>query len=115
MHFSSESENNATRFLTGGHATSKTIKLLHTVSRPEFLPANSASLIIGLSWGLALPVDVIWELIVPLALAFAVITLVAAFAAQINTLSYYKLDLKDESKKELVQARGQLVKRLIRF
>lgn len=108
MHFSSESENNATRFLTGGHATSKTIKLLHTVSRPEFLPANSASLIIGLSWGLTLPVDIIWGLIIPLALAFAVITLVAAFAAQINTLSDYKLDLKDESKKELVQAMSQL-------
>jgi 4-hydroxybenzoate polyprenyltransferase len=88
--------------------TSKMLKLLHTVSRPEFLPANSASLIIGLSWGLTLPVDIIWELIVPLALAFAVITLVAAFAAQINTLSDYALDLKDESKKELVQAMSQL-------
>ena len=88
--------------------TSKTIKLLNIVSRPEFLPANSASLIIGLSWGLTLPVDIIWGLIIPLALAFAVITLVAAFAAQINTLSDYKLDLKDESKKELVQAMSQL-------
>jgi len=88
--------------------TSKTIKLLNIVSRPEFLPANSASLIIGLSWGLTLPVDIIWGLIIPLALAFAVITLVAAFAAQINTLSDYELDLKDESKKELVQAMSQL-------
>jgi 4-hydroxybenzoate polyprenyltransferase len=43
-----------------------------------------------------------------LALAFAVISLVAAFAAQINTLSDYELDLKDESKKELVQAMSQL-------
>jgi len=57
---------------------------------------------------LTLPVDIIWELIVPLALAFAVITLVAAFAAQINTLSDYELDLKDETKKELVQALSQL-------
>jgi len=89
-------------------STSKTIKLLSVVSRPEFLPANSASLIIGLSWGLTLPVDVIWGLIIPLALAFAVITLVAAFAAQNNTLSDYKLDLTDESKKELVQAMRQL-------
>jgi 4-hydroxybenzoate polyprenyltransferase len=88
--------------------TSKTIKLLNVVSRPEFLPANSASLIIGLSWGVTLPADIIWELIIPLALAFAVITLVAAFAAQINTLSDYELDLKDESKKELVQAMSQL-------
>jgi hypothetical protein len=65
---------------------SKTIKLLQTVSRPEFFLANSVSLVIGLSWGLTLPSDVFWELIIPLALAFAVITLIAAFAAQINTL-----------------------------
>jgi len=96
------------RFLQEDMPTSKTIKLLNIVSRPEFLPANSASLIIGLSWGLTLPVDIIWGLIIPLALAFAVITLVAAFAAQINTLSDYELDLKDESKKELVQAMSQL-------
>jgi hypothetical protein len=93
-------------------STSKIIKLLNIVSRPEFLPANSASLIIGLSWGLTLPVDItwdiIWELVIPLALAFAVITLVAAFAAQTNTLSDYALDLKDKSKKELLQAMGQL-------
>ena len=113
--FSSEFGNNVGSFLQEDVPTSKAIKLLNIVSRPEFLPANSASLIIGLSWGLTLPVDIIWELIIPLALAFAVITLVAAFAAQINTLSDYELDLKDESKKELVQARGQLVKRLIRF
>jgi 4-hydroxybenzoate polyprenyltransferase len=95
-------------FSREGIEMAKTIKLLNVVSRPEFLPANSASLIIGLSWGLTLPVDIIWELIIPLALAFAVITLVAAFAAQINTLSDYELDLKDESKKELVQAMSQL-------
>jgi 4-hydroxybenzoate polyprenyltransferase len=95
-------------FSREGIEVARAIKLLNVVSRPEFLPANSASLIIGLSWGLTLPVDVIWGLIVPLALAFAVITLVAAFAAQINTLSDYELDLKDESKKELVQAMGQL-------
>lgn len=87
---------------------SRTIKLLNTVSRPEFLPANSASLIIGLSWGLTLPVNFVWGLIIPLVLAFLVITFVAAFAAQINTLSDYNLDLKDESKKGLVRAMSQL-------
>jgi hypothetical protein len=74
--------------------TSKTMKLLHTVSRPEFLPANSASLIIGLSWCLTLPVGIVWGLIIPLVLAFAIITLVAAFAAQINTLLDYELDFE---------------------
>jgi len=99
---------NQHRALAGGIETSRIAKLLNIVSRPEFLPANSASLIIGLSWGFTLPVDIVWELVVPLALAFSVITLVAAFAAQINTLSDYELDLTDESKKELVRAMGQL-------
>ncbi len=87
---------------------SKTAKLLVTVGRPEFLPANSASLILGVSWGLHLPVDVVWELAIPLLLAFATITLVAAFAAHINTLSDYELDTKDDTKKRLVEAMGQL-------
>ena len=83
---------------------SKTFKLLTIAGRPEFLPANSASLVIGISWGLTLPVNVINGLVVPLMLTFAVITLVAAFAAHINTLSDYELDTKDETKKNLVEA-----------
>ena len=85
-----------------------TTKLLYTVSRPEFIPANSASLVIGLAWGLMLPVDLLFGLVVPLVLAYAVITLVAAYAAQINSLSDYDLDVKDETKKGLVQAMSQL-------
>ena len=87
---------------------SKTAKLLFAVGRPEFLPANSASLIIGIAWGLTLPVDVIWGLVVPLLLAFATITLVAAFAAHINTLSDYDSDVKDETKKKLVETMDKL-------
>ena len=85
-----------------------TAKLLYTVSRPEFIPANSASLIIGLAWGLTLPADLLWGLVVPLVLAYAVITLVAAYAAQINCLSDFDLDVKDDTKKGLVQAMSQL-------
>jgi len=87
---------------------SKTARLLVAVSRPEFLPANSASLVIGLSWGINLPVDLIWELVVPLALTFAIITLVSAVAAQVNTVSDYELDLRDSRKKELVEAVSRL-------
>jgi 4-hydroxybenzoate polyprenyltransferase len=83
-------------------------RLLMTVGRPEFLPANSASLVIGLSWGLTLPVDLVWGVGIPAVLAFATITLVAAFAAHINTLSDYELDLKDDTKKNLVEAMDQL-------
>lgn len=83
----------------------KTARLLATVSRPEFIPANSASLIIGVAWGINLPVaDLIWELLIPVALVYAVISLVAAVAAQINTIADYELDLKDSNKKELVKA-----------
>ena len=81
----------------------KTARLLAAVSRPEFIPANSASLIVGVAWGINLPVvDLVWELLIPVALVYAVISLVAAVAAQINTIADYELDLKDSSKKELV-------------
>jgi hypothetical protein len=63
-----------------------TMRFLYKVSRPEFIPANSASLVIGFAWGLTLPVDLLWGLVVPLVLAYAVITFVAAYAAQINIL-----------------------------
>ena len=94
---------------------SKTARLLLTVSRPEFLPANSASLIIGFSWGLTFPVDVIFGLVVPLILSFAVITLVASFAAHVNTISDYELDLKDETKGKLVQAMSQLGRKKLKL
>lgn len=89
------------------------------ISRPEFLPANSASLIIGLAWGLTLPVATIFGgLATPLILAFAVISLVGAFAAHINTLSDFELDQKDDTKKDLVLAmtnvgKGKLKKLMI--
>lgn len=86
----------------------QTARLLVIVSRPEFLPANSASLVIGLSWGINLPMDVIWGLVIPVALVFAIITLVSAVAAQVNTMADYELDLKDSRKKELVRAMSRL-------
>ena len=81
------------------------------ISRPEFLPANSASLIIGLAWGLTLPVaDLFGGLALPLVLAFAVISLVGAFAAHINTMSDFEKDQKDDTKKELVLAMANVGK-----
>ena len=88
--------------------TPGTIRFLYQVSRPEFIPANSASLVIGFAWGLTLPIDLLWGFVVPLVLAYAVITFVAAYAAQINSLSDYDLDLKDDTKKSLVKAMSQL-------
>jgi len=96
---------------------SRTIKLLATVSRPEFLPANLASLIVGLSWGINFPVDnLIRGLVIPAALVFAIITLVSAVAAQVNTIADYELDSKDSRKKDLVQALSRLGKgKLVSF
>ena len=90
-------------------------KLLLKISRPEFAPANSASLIIGVAWGLTLPVGLLWGLGIPLVMAYSVITLVAAYAAQINTLSDYELDLKDETKRELVNALSQFPRGKLRI
>jgi len=87
---------------------SKTARLLVTVSRPEFLPANSASLIIGLSWGIVLPLDFLWDLAIPATLVFTIITLVSAIAAQVNTISDYELDSRDTRKRELVKAMSSL-------
>lgn len=81
---------------------SKTIKLLATVSRAEFLLPNLGSLIMGLAWGASPPLDLISGLM--LVLSFSIINLSSAIGAQANTLSDYELDLKDDRKKELVQA-----------
>ena len=84
------------------------MRLLATISRPEFLPANSASLVIGIAWGINPPSDLIWGLMIPAILVFAIVTLVAAFGAQVNTISDYELDLRDSRKKKLVKAMGSL-------
>ena len=87
---------------------SKTLRLLATVSRPEFLPANSASLVLGIAWGINPHSDLAWGLMIPAILVFAIITLIADFGAQVNTISDYQLDLKDSRKEKLVGAMGGL-------
>ena len=82
----------------------KNMKLLWVVSRPEFLPANLASLFMAFSWASSPSLVFTWELAILLALSFAIITAVSAFGAQINTMSDYELDSNDERKKRLVQA-----------
>lgn len=89
----------------------KTQYLWLKVSRPEFLPANSASLVIGLAWGLTLPLsDILGGLVAPLILAFATISLVGAFAAHINTMVDYEFDKRDDTKKDLVDAMARVGK-----
>jgi 4-hydroxybenzoate polyprenyltransferase len=79
------------------------LRLLATISRAEFLLPNLGSLIMGLAWGATSAIG-FTELVVSVVLSFTIINLSSAIGAQINTLSDYELDLKDDRKKQLVQA-----------
>jgi 1,4-dihydroxy-2-naphthoate octaprenyltransferase len=57
----------------------------------------------GLAWGFTPPVGLI-DFIILVAASFSIINLSSAIGAQVNTLSDYSLDLKDDRKKYLVQA-----------
>jgi 4-hydroxybenzoate polyprenyltransferase len=81
----------------------ETIRLIGIISRAEFLLPNLGSLIMGLAWGVTPALD-FTSLVVLLALSFTIINLSSAIGAQINTLSDYELDSKDNRKKRLVQA-----------
>lgn len=81
------------------------LKLLKTVSRPEFLPANCSSLVMGLAWSLDPSLGgTIWETILLAGLVLAVLTFVSALGAQLNTLSDHELDSKEPRKQYLVRA-----------
>jgi len=84
------------------------LKLLKTVSRPEFLPANMSSLVMGLAWGIDPNVNNIWETALLSALVLAVLTFVSAIGAQLNTLNDHELDSKEPRKRYLVEALGAL-------
>jgi 4-hydroxybenzoate polyprenyltransferase len=85
----------------------ETVKSIGTVSRAEFLLPNLGSLIMGLAWGVTPPIR-FTDLVVLVALSFAIINLSSAIGAQVNTVSDYELDKKDERKRHLVQAMDSL-------
>jgi 4-hydroxybenzoate polyprenyltransferase len=81
------------------------LKLLKTVSRPEFLPANLSSLVMGLAWSVEPSQNyLVWETALLIVLALAVLIFVSAIGAQLNTLSDRELDLKEPRKQYLVKA-----------
>jgi 4-hydroxybenzoate polyprenyltransferase len=81
------------------------LKLLKTISRPEFLPANLSSLVMGLAWGIEPASEgIVWALVLQAGLVLAVLTFVSAVGAQLNTLSDRELDLKEPRKQYLVRA-----------
>ncbi|UCF45458.1 MAG: UbiA prenyltransferase family protein [Candidatus Bathyarchaeota archaeon] len=57
----------------------------------------------GLAWGATPPLGLI-DGVILIVLSFSIINISSAIGAQANTLSDYELDLRDERKKELVQA-----------
>jgi 4-hydroxybenzoate polyprenyltransferase len=79
------------------------LKLLYSISRPEFIPANMGSLIFGLAWGYDVAKGYSVNLFVMTLLSFLVITIVSLIGAQLNTLSDRELDSKDPLKKTLTQ------------
>jgi 4-hydroxybenzoate polyprenyltransferase len=96
------------------------LKLLKTVSRPEFLPANCSSLVMGLAWSIDPNQNgMVWETILLAGLVLAVLTFVSAIGAQLNTLSDRELDLKEPRKQYLVRAMDALgqgkLKRILIF
>ncbi|MHA2314293.1 MAG: UbiA family prenyltransferase [Candidatus Hermodarchaeia archaeon] len=86
----------------------KALKSLTIVSRSEFLPANLAQLAIGVAWSINPALGLSWGLGILLILSFLVITMVAAWGAQVNTLYDYEEDSRNERKTELVQAKEHL-------
>lgn len=87
------------------HRSRKTddLKLFIALSRPEFIPANMGSLIIGLAWGYNTTLGFDLRLLTIVLLSFLVITIVSLVGAQINSISDYDIDLKDPLKKPLTK------------
>jgi 1,4-dihydroxy-2-naphthoate octaprenyltransferase len=82
---------------------SETIRQLEIISRAEFLLPNLGSLIMGLAWGASSSLT-LTDIIISVVFSFTIINLSSAIGAQANTLSDHELDLKDDRKKNLVQA-----------
>ncbi len=78
------------------------LKRLIALSRPEFIPANLGSLIIGLAWGYD-PKNLSLNLLIMTLLSLLVITVVSLVGAQLNSISDYQLDLRDPLKSELTK------------
>jgi 4-hydroxybenzoate polyprenyltransferase len=89
------------------------LKLLARVSRPEFLPANMASLIIGFAWAFSRETLSRETLLLAL-LCFGTITFASVVGAQLNSTSDYALDKTEPNKRQLVANMDALGKPALR-
>ena len=83
------------------------LTLLARVSRPEFLPANMGSLIIGFAWAFS-PEELSPRTLALALLCFGTITFASAVGAQLNSMSDYGLDQTEPNKKSLVNHMNSL-------
>lgn len=98
--------------------STKTNSLLHNlkvVTRVEFIPANSASVIIGFAWALGLNDSVGIKSLGFLLFLFVVLSSIGTLGAHWNSYSDYELDQDDPLKKELHRSlfeikKGRLLK-----
>ncbi len=81
----------------------KIVKAFATVSRVEFLLPNLVSLTMGLAWAVVPSISSL-DLLIGIAVSLVMINLSSLMGAQVNTLSDYELDVKDERKRNLVEA-----------
>lgn len=82
--------------------------------KTEFLPANLASLIMGLAWAMSSSFVFNWDKALLVALSFGIITVVSVYGAQLNTLSDYELDSRDKRKQHLTGAMDLLGRRIVK-
>jgi len=81
--------------------TKSFIHNLKVVTRVEFIPANSASVIIGFAWAIGLHALIDFKSVLFLLFLFVVLSSIGTLGAHWNSYSDYELDQDDPLKKEL--------------
>jgi len=79
----------------------KTFHHLKAITRVEFIPANSASVIIGFAWAVRQGATFNWQTVGHLLALFMVLSAVGTLGAHWNSYSDFELDKDDPTKKDL--------------
>ena len=84
---------------------------LKVVTRVEFIPANSASVIIGFAWAIGLNDSMGIKSLEFLLFLFVVLSSIGTLGAHWNSYSDYELDQDDPLKKELHRSLFEMEKK----
>ena len=79
----------------------KRLNSIKNVTRVEFIPANSASVVIGFAWAASQPLDFTLQTVGFFLCLFVVLSAVGTLGAHWNSYSDFELDRHDPTKKEL--------------